>query len=242
MSDRNIAALDGIRGFAAATVFVSHIGLYGYAPTLKGLGQLGVMLFFVLSGFLMGLLYGGRARGPSDWVVYGLKRFFRVYPLFAVCCIAYYLLMAADVSWTIRVAEDRLIDHLLLNYGEGVLWTIPVEMKFYALFPLVAFVVCAAPKGLRWLALLATIAFFYVAPFPSNKFGVWNYVNVFLYGVLAAELTRMPIGERAARYADAICVAGFVGMFLMIPAVSTYLFDANSTSGGIPRLQGFRTS
>lgn len=49
--------LDGLRGLAAYIVLVSHAsnmtGLWG---TLlgNGAGQFGVMLFFVLSGFLMG--------------------------------------------------------------------------------------------------------------------------------------------------------------------------------------------
>jgi peptidoglycan/LPS O-acetylase OafA/YrhL len=56
-------SLDGLRGLAAFTVLMTHFsnftniwgGVLGY-----GAGQLGVMLFFCLSGFLMARLYMDR--------------------------------------------------------------------------------------------------------------------------------------------------------------------------------------
>ncbi|MEO0035979.1 MAG: hypothetical protein RLZZ501_2002, partial [Pseudomonadota bacterium] len=62
-----LPALDGLRGFAAAIVLFSHFSnafnlwdrLFG-----AGAGQHGVLLFFVLSGFLIAHLHLGQSAGP----------------------------------------------------------------------------------------------------------------------------------------------------------------------------------
>src|SRR5580704_17034654 len=79
--------LDGLRGLAAYVVVVSHIsnesnlwnGLLG-----RGGGQLGVMLFFVLSGYLMGALYLDRPFRAGEVWAYAVRRIARVVPLFYV--------------------------------------------------------------------------------------------------------------------------------------------------------------
>ena len=55
---RNIDALDGLRGFTCLLVVFTHAGNSGLFLNTLGSGQLGVMLFFALSGFLMVHLYG----------------------------------------------------------------------------------------------------------------------------------------------------------------------------------------
>jgi len=80
-----IPSLDGLRGLAAYIVVVSHVsnatGLWD-KNFGNGAGQIGVMIFFVLSGFLMGHLYIGR-----EWSLDAVKRFCvsrvaRVFPLY----------------------------------------------------------------------------------------------------------------------------------------------------------------
>jgi len=50
-----IHTLTGLRGLAALIVFVSHSANVGLLPHFfgTGFGQVGVMIFFLLSGFLM---------------------------------------------------------------------------------------------------------------------------------------------------------------------------------------------
>jgi len=56
----SIKSLDGLRGLAALIVVVSHfsfvVSRFAHGE-LKGAGHAGLMIFFVLSGFLMGHLY-----------------------------------------------------------------------------------------------------------------------------------------------------------------------------------------
>src|ERR1700726_3367243 len=77
--------LDGLRGLAAYLVVLSHVSnksnlwdtLFG-----AGGGQIGVMLFFVLSGYLMGVLYLDRPFTFAEVRAYVVRRIGRVLPLF----------------------------------------------------------------------------------------------------------------------------------------------------------------
>ena len=77
MKQAIIKPLHGIRGGAAATVVIGHNGI------VKGSPSLGVVLFFVLSGFLIGKLYLERPFKAAEVWTYLVARFARIYPLFA---------------------------------------------------------------------------------------------------------------------------------------------------------------
>ena len=70
----HIKQLDGLRGLAALLVVYSHAGQQGLVPKNTGTGQIGVMLFFILSGFLMGWLYGRRRLSLAQWADYACSR------------------------------------------------------------------------------------------------------------------------------------------------------------------------
>src|ERR1700761_4154599 len=87
----HITELDGLRALAALSVFVSHAGLYSHylatgrwelvAPVFTVLGQGGVALFFMITGFLFwGRLL--RAHGRPDWRILYIGRVFRIGPLY----------------------------------------------------------------------------------------------------------------------------------------------------------------
>ena len=127
----HVETLSGLRGVAAMVVYVSHSANFGYLPEWmgEGLGQFGVMLFFMLSAYLMTALYYERPFHRDSVKAYGLARVGRVVPL--------YLLMVgisvAGFGYAIETWPE-LMQHLLFIEGEDVLWTIPVEMQFYVLF------------------------------------------------------------------------------------------------------------
>jgi peptidoglycan/LPS O-acetylase OafA/YrhL len=141
--DGRLASLTGVRGIAALIVFVSHFsnmtGWLGYRLG-HGAGQIGVMLFFILSSFLMYLLYfesgseekEGRAR---EAVAYLAKRFARIYPLVFLSLLVSYFIGFFDVPRYLNAhridSVGEILAHLLLLKGNGVLWTISVEFFFY---------------------------------------------------------------------------------------------------------------
>ena len=89
----NIPPLDGVRGIAAMLVVISHMSLYRLFIPVKGIGQVGVLVFFVLSGFLMSYLYvRDDARKIRPWFGFAIRRCFRVYPLYLFILVASYAL------------------------------------------------------------------------------------------------------------------------------------------------------
>src|SRR5262245_2640690 len=84
-------SLDGLRGFAALIVVFSHTSNKGWflAPflDLRGIGKSGVILFFLLSSFLLTLPLlrnGKEVLSRPVMSHYWQRRFFRIYPLYTL--------------------------------------------------------------------------------------------------------------------------------------------------------------
>lgn len=135
---REVPVLDGIRGVAAIIVAVSHASNQWAdgAWVGQGAGQLGVMLFFVLSGFLMGYLYLGTRCDAQTARRFMLHRFGRVVPLFfTIVLMSYAVLSLGFPLWVYPIASSRvLVEHLLFVRGVDVLWSIGPEVVYYLLF------------------------------------------------------------------------------------------------------------
>ena len=137
-----IRRLNTLRAIAALIVLVGHYSnraqlwdavLGTRAP------QLGVMLFFLLSAFLMSVLYIDRAPTAQAMRGYGLARFGRVVPLYVAVVVASYALGKSGIPWITESVYDipgvkSLASHLAFLYGAQVLWTIPAEIHFYVVF------------------------------------------------------------------------------------------------------------
>lgn len=158
-----VAALTGLRGVAAFGVFLYHYGalhpgirLDQLLPVIGvvlqfplGFGFAGVDIFFVLSGFLLTLPFARSAlgAGPKPSLPrYFRRRFLRVFPAYYAQLFIILLIGAWFVCWQAQTTPS-FIAHLLMffNIGwhpvnplVGVWWTLPVEMGFYLLLPLLA--------------------------------------------------------------------------------------------------------
>jgi peptidoglycan/LPS O-acetylase OafA/YrhL len=151
-----IRGFDGLRAIAFLLVFVSHKVYFAHATCV---GDIGVWLFFVLSGFLITtILAGSRSAIEEDcgsiygslWRFY-LRRVARIFP-------PYYLLLAlvAVISVVIPIdyfgisekiayvlfGTNFLVawrDHWIGDFGH--FWSLAVEEQFYLAFaPLILFV------------------------------------------------------------------------------------------------------
>lgn len=134
---RHLPTLDGARGLAAMMVLVSHLANAGLLPAVlgMGLGQMGVHLFFVLSGFLMAYLYADREFSRSEVRRFAIHRIGRVLPLFYLVVVLSMLFgTAGGPLWFFPLEGWHAAATMALVHGQDVLWTIPVEVQFYVLF------------------------------------------------------------------------------------------------------------
>jgi peptidoglycan/LPS O-acetylase OafA/YrhL len=95
-NSRSIPSLDGLRGVAVVLVIIAHLGLIDRAhaflsgrgiPLLPHLfefdaGDLGVSVFFVISGYLITtlLVRQSEASGTISLKTFYLRRLFRIFP------------------------------------------------------------------------------------------------------------------------------------------------------------------
>lgn len=136
--NKDVPVLSGIRGWAALTVFASHSSNIFYSGKWVGAGggQIGVMLFFMLSGYLMSMLYISSEASSENIGHFFVSRFARVYPLFAFVVLGNYAIAntgAGIATYGIAHADD-VLKHLFLVTGYGPLWTIGPEIIFYGIF------------------------------------------------------------------------------------------------------------
>jgi len=123
----NLDALDGIRGLAVTLVIASHCDAYH----LKGQGAVGVFLFFGLSAFLLTLPFQQNATTPARLRHYVSRRVRRILPIYyGIIVFSYFQSHSAGFAY--------LWKHFLFVRADGIFWTIPQEMLFYVLLPMLA--------------------------------------------------------------------------------------------------------
>lgn len=229
-----IRKLNSLRGLAALVVVVAHFsgstGWLGGYPGL-GAGQLGVMLFFVLSGFLMGHLYVGRTLSAQSLYRYVVARFARVVPLFAAVVVASAVSPRVgfpDLLYSLS-GRSELAAHVLLLNGTSVLWTIPTEIHFYVAFVALWFGLRRATKA-QLPILFAIVGVVTALGFPRFRgeiagipydIRITQVVPYFIVGVALAVLYSN-YGERMRQSTWANLV--LVAIPLMYPLVFEELF------------------
>ncbi|WP_033092959.1 acyltransferase family protein [Colwellia psychrerythraea] len=178
-----IKKLNALRGLAALIVFITHFsditnwlgGKFG-----GGSGAYGVMLFFLLSGFLMSYLYLGQEFNKVNIKRYFLARAARVVPLYLIVVLSSYLVSLGDYNSLYNISNyNALIGHLLFVYGESVLWSIPPEIQFYFIF-IIFWAFAKSRVGYIYLTIIAVLIFLFFTNFP-RVYGDLNGVpyNVF---------------------------------------------------------------
>ena len=136
--NKEIHHLTGLRGMAALIVFISHAANKGYLPGYlgNGFGQIGLMIFFILSGFLMGHLYLDRACNSYNIGHYALARIGRIFPLYLALVVISFVIsnyFFEEFFYNYREPKAFLLA-LFFVTSPYALWTIPVEVQFYVIF------------------------------------------------------------------------------------------------------------
>lgn len=135
-----------------------------------GAGQFGVMLFFMLSGFLMAYLYMGQACNRANIRRYAVARTGRVMPLFVLVVVLSYTFQKLDIHNIFYLIPNvkHLLSHLLMLMGTNVLWTIAPEIHFYILF-VAMWRLTASREGYLYLLMAATLILLIFTDFPHPR-------------------------------------------------------------------------
>jgi peptidoglycan/LPS O-acetylase OafA/YrhL len=181
-ADARISALDGLRAVASLTVvfyhFFPHIARDWTSPfwalhRLPRLGDEGVNLFFVLSGFLIsGILVNARD-SPRYFSTFYVRRAWRIFPLYYLVLASYAI--ALGIAGPGSAALGRLLDPQLplwtyvlyvqnfamamtSSYGAAWMaasWSLAIEEQFYLTLPAIVRVV--SDRALGWIAVAAVV-------------------------------------------------------------------------------------
>src|SRR5918911_2025059 len=215
-----IPELDGLRGLAVLAVLCAHyFGEVPHGLRFLTFGWLGVDLFFVLSGFLIGGILIANRESSGYFSTFYIRRACRIFP-------AYYAVVALTLtaSALLKLKGAPWFDPLLppaayLTYtqnfaialigraqGDWLLptWTLAVEEQFYLLLPVIVFftpprrllpvtlAVIASGPAFRLWALATSHDLSALVLLPSR----WDLL---FFGVLAAQIRhRAEFGRRTA--------------------------------------------
>ena len=238
--------LDLLRAIAVVWVMLFHSFLVGGLGEdwawLSRYGWMGVDLFFVLSGFLIGgQVLAPLARGQRlSFGDFYLRRAFRILPAFLVV-LAIYLLWpgfreAPGMEPWWKFASFTM--NLSIDYGNKAAfshaWSLCVEEHFYLFFPLLAWGLSRRPASWKFattcvlvllggIALRAEIWTHFTALDPDRNWFVeeiyyptWCRLDGLLAGVALATLQvfRPQAWSRLQRHANAVLFAGMAVMAL----------------------------
>lgn len=185
-----IPSLDGLRGVAALLVVGAHIGFIFpiTAPYLVSMGDEAVGLFFALSGFLMAHLYGSRPVTRENVLDFLVSRFARIYPVYLAAVVLVAMLSRVqnlDFVQPIAGGAD-FVRHVFLLGSSGVFWSIPPEIQFYLLFP-VLWLCLAQPQRYSGMIVGLTVVVVVdgLVELPGPGIMLVSKLPYFLFGALA---------------------------------------------------------
>ncbi|MFB6835836.1 acyltransferase family protein [Streptomyces sp. NPDC056361] len=203
-----LPSLTGMRWAAAFLVFAFHTYKFGYyGPADEKVvawaarsGSVGVMFFFVLSGFVL----TWSARPKDRFFSFFRRRLARIYPIHVLTAVLALVLAFTVLPWLRdgeRTAPEAIVANLLLvsswkyewwQAANPVSWSLVCEAFFYACFPLVYAVLRrVGPKLLTVVAVLCVLS----VAFQPDDYHLYSLpparLPEFVLGVAVARLVQL---------------------------------------------------
>ena len=217
-SGQFIPEIDGLRFVAIFLVYIYHVSgdILRHSTAAARLSydghwlfsvthilNIGVPLFFVISGFILGMPFAAAhlaGRPPVSLKKYFLRRVTRLEPPYILALLLFFVLKVAAARGTAHELLPNLLASVFyvhnLVYGspsviDFVAWSLEIEVQFYILAPLLALVFAVADAGLRRsllaLSILAATALSVATP-QALSLSLLSYAQYFLAGFLLVDL------------------------------------------------------
>lgn len=249
-----IPAVDGLRFVAIGSVVLYHVAGYVLAkrhaiawhdevppaaaldPVLRlaYVGFFGVQLFFVISGFILGLPFAKARLSPGAAPVplraYFLRRLTRLEPPYVLNLLALAAMLVLFRGQNVTDVAPHLLSSVgyvhNLVYGEashinGAAWSLEIEVQFYVLAPLLGaiYTLPTVPRRLVFVAailLLSAAQGFTTTPLWGGILLV-HQLHYFLVGMLLADLrlTRWATAPLDSRW-DAAGALGWITLLVVL--------------------------
>ena len=205
----NVRPMEGLRGFAVFLVFLVHYvtfidpwlakqsTIHALARALHTIGNTGVDLFFVLSGYL---IYGLLVSRPQPFLRFMTRRVQRIYPAFVAVFVIYVALSfvfptQSKIPHGGLDATLYLVENLLLLPGIfplepmiTVAWSLSYEMFYYLAIPLIITLFALGHRSGTWRALffctIAAATAIYCAIFGGPVRLLMFLAGILLYEVI----------------------------------------------------------
>jgi peptidoglycan/LPS O-acetylase OafA/YrhL len=206
--DSRIMKLESLRGFAAVYVFLHHAQgePIGWASRILSFGQEAVILFFLLSGFV---IHRSTCvfREKESFGVYFLKRVRRIYPLFVLALLFSYSIISLRSRHLVRFDAWTFTGNLLMLQGvswvkrgtwftpfssNSPLWSLSYEWWFYMLFYPIIFLIDGSESRRRLIIFGSAIGNLIIHQFLPNQISLFLvYLPIWWCGVdLSLEFAR----------------------------------------------------
>lgn len=255
------SALDGYRAVAALVVVTTHVAYYSGVVVVTAWGHalsrfdIGVTIFFLLSGFLLYRPWSQAALRNTLWPrtrVYLRRRLWRILPAYLVLVVAVLAVMPGievhPKHWLSHLTLTQIYWPKLLINGLTQSWSLATELSFYLVLPGIAWFIGRRHRGdidastrrqLWVLAACAGLAFLWLSlrtMTPLRTFGVvnmWlpNFMDWFATGMLFALVhnrLRLPDPPRWMRRLNSL--ADDVGTCLVL-ALAFFLLATTPLAG-----------
>ena len=256
-SGRYLPQVDGIRFVAISSVFLFHVTrlVYDDYPANRAVpfgeaeatdvvgrllreGRFGVMVFFALSGFILGLPFLAARVGagrPVSLRSYFLRRITRIEPPYLVALGLVTILAATTDLWgppdgvAGRFALGTWYGHTIVQGVPNLLnppfWTLEVEVQFYVAMPLLAIVFFGRDRVPRRAAIAAGALGLTLVQAalgarlgPGHPLGILpSYLQWFLIGFLVADLfvADWRAAPMRSYWWDVVSLIGWPAFFLL---------------------------
>ena len=219
---QRFGCIDGLRGYLALGVFYHHFFMwtstFKYGKWIdpdvilfNNLGEATVACFFMITG---ALFYPKINKGfeNTDWSRLYISRVFRILPLAWLAILAVFIVVFVKGWPSLDFSIPKMIKSIVLWFSfllepdiagfhnsrriiAGVTWSLRYEWLFYLSLPLMAILFTRFQKfvsNLTIILFLMVISLVMFSTFPKVAMKVATFIPLFLFGMLAAELSTMP--------------------------------------------------
>jgi peptidoglycan/LPS O-acetylase OafA/YrhL len=252
---RRIYKIEALRGFAALYVLIHHLNI-GQGSFLKYIlqqGQVAVIMFFIISGFVLNLSNRDKIyNGKINFRNYFINRFKRIYPvLISSMIIAYFANCLAKskfvfFNWQEFVANLFNIQDLARHpgfwyeafAGNTPLWSLSYEWWFYILFfPITKYVKF---EYQRYVALgISIFGFFTYVLYPNQFSIIFEYFIVWWSGV---ELAQAWKSNKLVSVNNLSFIYGSLFILLALQIIRIYLYSEKLQISYYPIINSLHTT